>query len=302
MRVLRSNIAWFVSRRRNEKCTVNQFLHKVKPSDFPFFARKQLCCMVKGHELQNESIRSTQQMLCTKWISWLFVEIVSKLVFFNFYATESQEGRLNINYYRRCSWERLISKEMIKNLDGYVQVDIAEADNRRKMLELSKFRMLPKANGVRMVLDFSSSSRLQSLRDTHAVLKDIQLKEPDVLGSSVFDHDDFYRNLAPYLIHLRSQFGELPPLFFVVADVYKAFDSINQDKLLHVIQCFLKDEYILNKCRLVSCGKRSNWVNNILVSSNKNASFSRFTSTVPYNALQSIMVDQVCFFFFFFLT
>ncbi|CAH2072568.1 unnamed protein product [Thlaspi arvense] len=291
-RVLRRNIAWFVSRRRNEICTVNQFLHKVKPSDFTFFASKQLCCMVNGHELQNESIRSTQQMLCTKWISWLFLEIVKKLVRFNFYATERQEGRLNIYYYRKCNWERLISKEISKNLDGYVQVDDAEAESRRTKLELLNFRFLPKANGVRMLLDFSSSSRLQSLRDTHAVLKDIQLKEPEVLGSSVFDHDDFYRNLGPYLIHLRSQSGELPALFFVVADVYKAFDSIDQGKLLDVVNCVLKDEHILNRCRLVCCGKRSRWVNNILVSTDKNATISRFTSHVPYNALHSIMVDQ----------
>lgn len=295
MRVLRRNIAWFVSRRRNEIRTVKQFLHKVKPSDFPFFASKQLCCMVNGHDLQNESIRSTQQMLCTKWISWLFLEIVKKLVHFNFYATESQECRLNIYYYRKCSWERLITKEISKNLHGYVQVDNADESTRQK-LRLSKFRFLPKANGVRMLVDFSSSSRSQSLRDTHAVLKDIQLKEPDVLGSSVFDHNDFYRNLGPYLIHLRSQSGELPPLFFVIADVHKAFDSVDQGKLLDVMRSVLEDEHVLNRCRLVCCGKRSRWVSNILVSSDKDATFSRFTSTVPYNALQSIMVDQVCFF------
>ncbi|CAG7911082.1 unnamed protein product [Brassica rapa] len=291
MRVLTRNIAWFVSRRRNEKCTVTQFLHGVKLSDFSFFASKQLCCMVNGHSHQNESI-STQQMLCTKWISWLFLEIVKKLVNFNFYATERQDGRLNIYYYRKCNWERLISKEISKNLDGYGQVENAEAESRRKNLGLSKFRFLPKANGVRMLLDFSSSSRLESLRDTHAVLKDIQLKEPEVLGSSVFDHDDFYRSLGPYLIHLRSQSGELPPLFFVVADVFKAFDSIDQGKLLDVVQCVLKDEHILKRCRLISCGKRSHWVNNILVSTDKNATVSRFTSTVPYNALQSIIIDQ----------
>ncbi|CAA7028722.1 unnamed protein product [Microthlaspi erraticum] len=285
MRVLRRNIAWFVSRRRNEICTVKQFLHRVKPSDFPFFANKHLCC----HEFQNESsFTSTQQMLCTKWVSWLFLEIVKKLVRFNFYATESQEGRLNIYYYRKCSWERLISKEISKNLNGYVQVDNADESRRKKL----RFRFLPKANGVRMLVDFSSSSRSQSLRDTHAVLKDIQLKEPDVLGSSVFDHDGFYRNLGPYLIHLRSQSGEPPPLFFVIADVYKAFDSVDQGKLLDVMRSVLKEEHVLNRCRLVCCGKRSRWVSNILVSSDKDATFSRFTSTVPYNALQSIMVDQ----------
>ncbi|KAF8102970.1 hypothetical protein N665_0189s0024 [Sinapis alba] len=292
MRVLRRNIAWFVSRKRNEKCTVTQFLHRVKPSDFSLFASKQLCCMVNGHALQNESIRSSQQMLCTKWISWLFSEIVKKLVHFNFYATARQDGRLNIYYYRKCNWERLISKEISKNLKGYAQVESAEAESRRKNLGLSKFRFLPKANGVRMLLDFSSSSRLQSLRDTHAVLKDIQLKEPDVLGSSVFDHDDFYRNLGPYLIHLRSRSAEPPPLFFVVADVFKAFDSIDQDKLLDFVRCNLKDEHILKRCRLICCGKKSRWENNILVSTDKNATVSRFTSTVPYNALQSIIVDE----------
>ncbi|KAJ0254727.1 Reverse transcriptase domain-containing protein [Hirschfeldia incana] len=293
MRVLRSNIAWFVSRRRNEECTVTQFLHGVKPSGFPFFATKQLCCIVNGHATQNESITSTQQMLWTKWISWLFLEIVKELLHFNFYATERQDGRLSIYYYRRCNWERLVSKEISKTLNGYVQVENAEAESRRRNFELSRYRFLPKANGVRMLLDFSSSSSLQSLRDVHAVLKDIQLKEPDALGSSVFDHDDFYRNLVPYLIHLRSQSEELPPLFFVVADVHKAFDSIDQGKLLDVAQCILNDEHILKRCRLICCGKRSCWVNNnILVSTDKNATVSRFTSTVPYNALQSIIVDQ----------
>ena len=79
----------------------------------------------------------------------------------------------------------------------------------------------------------------------------------------------------------------------MVADVFKAFDSIDQGKLLDVVQGVLKDEHILKRCRLISCGKRSHWVNNILVSTDKNATVSRFTSTVPYNALQSIIVDQV---------
>ncbi|KAJ4914737.1 Telomerase reverse transcriptase [Raphanus sativus] len=292
MRVLLSNIAWLVSRRRNEKCTVTQFLHKVKPSGFPFFAKKQLCCMVSGHALQNESISSTQQMLCTKWISWLFLEIVKKVGLFNFYATERQDGRQNIYYYRKCNWEKLVRKEISKTLNGYVQVDNAEAESRREKFELSKYRFLPKGNGARMLLDFSSSSRSPSLRDVHSVLKDIQLKEPDVLGSSVFDHDDFYRNLGPYLKDLRSQSGELPPLFLVVADVRKAFDSIDQGKLLDIVQCVLKDEHILKKCRLVCRGKRSRWVNNILVSTDKNDTVARFTSTFPYNGLQSIIVDQ----------
>ncbi|KAJ4887233.1 Telomerase reverse transcriptase [Raphanus sativus] len=179
-----------------------------------------------------------------------------------------------------------------KTLNGYVQVEKAEAESRRKKFELSTYRFLPKADGVRMLLNCSSSSSLHSLRDVHSVLKDIQLKEPDVLVSSVFDHDDFYRNLVPYLIHLKSQPGELPPLFFVVADVYKAFDSIDQDKLLDIAQRILKDEHILKRCRLICNGKRSCWVNNVLVSTDNNATVSRFTSTVPYNPLQSIIVDQ----------
>ncbi|KAJ0243672.1 Reverse transcriptase domain-containing protein [Hirschfeldia incana] len=231
-------------------------------------------------------------MLCTKWISWLFLEIVKKLVPCNFYATEKQDGRLNSYYYRKCNWERLVSKEINKTLNGYAQVENAEAESRMKKFELSKYRFLPKSNGVRMLLDFSSSSRSYPLRDIHAVLKDIQLKEPDVLGSSVFDHDDFYRNLGPYLIHLRSQSGKLPPLFLVVADVRKAFDSIDQSKLLDVVQCALKDEHILKKCRLICCGKRSRWVNNVLVSTDNKDTVARFTSTFPYNGLHSIVVDQ----------
>ncbi|MCH86475.1 telomerase reverse transcriptase-like, partial [Trifolium medium] len=41
------------------------------------------------------------------------------------------------------------------------------------------------------------------LRDAHTILKGIQFKEPKRLGSSVFDYNDVYKNLCPFLVNQK---------------------------------------------------------------------------------------------------
>ncbi|KAI9101444.1 hypothetical protein K1719_023926 [Acacia pycnantha] len=93
---------------------------------------------------------------------------------------------------------------------------------RGRVFGFSKLRLRPKENGVRMVANLSGSSRIPActssrkvsfgklrkenaykkkydyyrsvnyvLRDAHIVLKDIQFREPEKLGSSVFDYNDY---------------------------------------------------------------------------------------------------------------
>ncbi|CAK9164658.1 unnamed protein product, partial [Ilex paraguariensis] len=89
------------------------------------------------------------------------------------------------------------------------------------------------------------------LRDLHVVLKGIQLKEPEKLGSS---------KAAPFLIGFEEQIGHHAGVFIVVSDVSKAFDSINQDKLLTVMKdVALKDGYLLKKSHQVVCAEKSLW-------------------------------------------
>ncbi|KAI9168830.1 hypothetical protein LWI28_002543 [Acer negundo] len=270
--------------------------------------------------------------LLTNWIFWFFSCLVVPLVQANFYVTESEHGKQDIYYYRKSVWEMLTNKAITCLKDkSYHRLD--DADVRciisNRPFGFSKLRLCPKENGVRMLANLKASSKMLAvdsclkdtcpgmkntyihhkrlkfnhfksvnsvLRDTHAVLKGLLLKEPDKLGSSVFDYNDVYRKLCPFLIGLKNGLTTIPDVFIVVSDVSKAFDSIDQDKLLDVMKdVVLKDRYLLERSHQVVCTKKSLSVheNLILMDHNIYPCYTRFTSSLTFPSLHSILVNQV---------
>ena len=77
-------------------------------------------------------------------------------------------------------------------------------------------------------------------------------RDKQSLGSSVFGYNDAYAKLAHVLRKFqerrRSCRGDIvqpPQLFLVSADVSQAYDSINVDKLLSIIEALLKSPHYL---------------------------------------------------------
>ncbi|XP_049935766.1 telomerase reverse transcriptase isoform X2 [Nymphaea colorata] len=131
------------------------------------------------------------------------------------------------------------------------------------------------------------------IRDLYVILKGIKLDNPDLLGSSVFDYNDIYRKFYHFLASLRRKSLSLPRVFIVACDVSKAFDSVDQEKLLHVMDDILqKQEYHLRKYVQVRCSKRSLVVHHdhLLVNHGK-CSYSILASKQS-GASHSILVDQ----------
>ncbi|KAF7844366.1 telomerase reverse transcriptase [Senna tora] len=192
----------------------------------------------------------------------------------------------------------------------------------------SKLRIRPKENGVRMVANLNSSSRLPSymssrnvqsskmwrkanhlkskfdhyqsvnfvLHDAHIILKDIQFKEPEKLGSSVFDYNDVYKKIGQFLIGLKEGSKSKPNFYIVISDVLKAFDSVDQDKLLDVMNEVLpKREYLLKQHDQVVCKKKSLWVRKHLSVRGENMcpGSEGFTSSASSRFLGTIFVNQV---------
>ncbi|CAK9139351.1 unnamed protein product [Ilex paraguariensis] len=266
------------------------------------------------------------------WIFWFFSSLVVPLVQANFYVTESEHGKQEVFYYRKSIWEKLMSRAItcLKN-QSYCLLD---GESLRKIIGkrsfgFSRVRFRPKENGVRALANLKASSRIPAkqpsfrvqscglqgkvslhpksvkydnfrsvngvLRDLHVVLKGIQLKEPEKLGSSVFDYNDVFRKLHPFLSVLKSRSGTMPGVFIVVSDVSKAFDSINQDKLLTVMKdVALKDGYLLKKSHQVVCAEKSLWVHQNLILGHQDIStgLSNLTSAIPAHSRHSILVDQ----------
>lgn len=279
----------------------------------------------------NGAANDLKHLLVQKWIYWFFSSLVVPLVQANFYVTESEHGKHEIYYYRKSIWEKLRNRAISCLKDqNYQCLDEASAESITgcRLFGFSKLRLLPKKNGIRMIANLKASStmpkkstsELQSfrmqrkkqfvtkvvkcehfksvncvLRETHAVLKGIQLKEPDKLGSSVFDYNDIYRKLCQFKICLNKRSNIMPDVFIVVSDVSKAFDSIDQDKLLCVMEDVIyEDQYLLKRfCQVVST-KKSLWAHERLMSRDQNITtgLTRFSSSLRFGSLHTVLVNQ----------
>lgn len=275
----------------------------------------------------NNTILKMKHKLLANWIFWFFSHLVLPLVQANFYVTETEHGKQDIYYYRKSVWENLMNKAITSLKDkSYCQLDDATLRSviSKRSFGFSKLRLLPKENGVRMLANLKAPSKLVKkefkdscsqmlkdaqmyhkkvkfdyfksingvLRDMHAVLKGLVVKEPGKLGSSVFDYNDVYRKLCPFLIGLRNASTIFPGIFVVVSDVSKAFDSIDQDRLLSVMNdVILEDKFLLEHPYQVVCTKKSMKIhdNPVLIDHNISTG-TRFTSSL---SVHSILVNQV---------
>ncbi|XP_055817841.1 telomerase reverse transcriptase isoform X2 [Solanum dulcamara] len=312
-RILTNNIYNLVKLRRFEKFMSKQCMRKVKLSSYPLLSDKYSFLL--------------KHKLLERWIFWLFSSFVVPLVQANFYVTEAEHQKQDILYYRKQTWENLISKAVTCLRDqGYKELTAASVRKitRTRSFGFSKVRLVPKKRGVRMLANLKASLKLpmnhplrprgrrkvgagknvkchnyksvnEVLKDLHLVLKHIVAKEPERLGSSVFDYNDVYKRLLPFLSNLKSGFSVEPGVFIVVSDVERAFDSVDQDKLLSVLDDLnLEDEYIFSKVVQVVCTKKSlripqNWT---LGSKENIPGPANVWSCLPTHLLRGILVKQ----------
>ncbi|KAL2514504.1 Telomerase reverse transcriptase [Forsythia ovata] len=269
-----------------------------------------------------------------RWIFWFFASLVSPLVQANFYITESEHDKQEVFYYRKPIWRKLM-KESVTCLKAksYCQLNHASVRQiiRKRSFGFSRARLRPKENGVRVLANLKASSRMpvnllssrilsnghlqrkassiprnikydyfksvnSVLHDLHVVLKGIQTKEPEKLGSSVFDYNDVYRKFVPFLFSLKDGSTTLPSIFIVVSDVSKAFDSVNQDRLLSVMKdVILDDEYILEKSIQVLCTKKSLRVHQHLTLADQDiiTKSAKIPSCPSAHSLDGVLVKKV---------
>lgn len=96
-----------------------------------------------------------------------------------------------------------------------------------------------------------------ALEEVYAILKSVKVEKPEMLGSSVFDNNDVYQKIHQFLSNIKSRSSEMPEIFIVVADVSKAFDSIDHDKLIGILPKIFENEYELSKHAKLSCWNKS---------------------------------------------
>jgi hypothetical protein len=110
-----------------------------------------------------------------------------------------------------------------------------------RRLPSSHVRLLPKAKGVRPIVNLSgrpspSAPSVNTLLQAafHVLSHEARTQGTDVLGSSVLGLNDVYARLMPFL--LRWQELGRPQLYFVSLDIARSFDTIRHDALLRALE------------------------------------------------------------------
>lgn len=291
-RSLRSNISKFVKLLRFEKFTLSQCLYRLKASKHPFASQVRVsnclfykvligmgnCKFAKNEGNKPHKVKvSLHDQLFRRWISWLFSSLIVPIISTCFYVTERQFEKLQVFYYPKPVWRKLANNAIIYlEKQNYVRLDeeYCKSVIWKRNFGFSKVRLLPKKNNVRVVANTKAPCKIQgrgqnktrsffvksvnsSLKEIHAILRKIKYENPQALGASVFGYDDFYQKLYLYVRKMKDQLLVIPKLFIVVGDVAKAFDTIDQDKLVRVMEDIIpKDKYNLRSYTQVILAKK----------------------------------------------
>ncbi|KAL7608201.1 hypothetical protein Lser_V15G09733 [Lactuca serriola] len=290
LRPLRKNISKFIKLRLYEKFSLHECMHKLKISDFSFLSNKHSLCDFKFGEIRG--------IVLERWMYWFFTHLIVPLIQANFYVTESEHGKPDVFYYEKSVWENLMKSSVSILKDKcYTLLDVNDVKKiiSKRRFGFSRVRFRPKQNGMmRPLANLKSSSTLPNtnrtwtavnvvLRDLHAALKDLQLEKAEKLGSSVFSYNDVHRKLRDFLTGVKSGLGG--GVYMVVADVQKAYDSIDQDKLVDVMKDVITDDHLLHHTQTISISSKRKLQISLYINSS-----TQFRS-YPSSHTHSILVD-----------
>ncbi|KAG9445304.1 hypothetical protein H6P81_016644 [Aristolochia fimbriata] len=321
-RALRRNISRLVHLRRFEKFNLSQCLSGLKTSQVPFLSK--ITCL---SSCQVKNVQVFKRMLFERWIFWFFSHAVVPIVATHFYVTESEMGRHNIFYYEKQVWKKIndaATAHLRRTAYHLFHPHDLGSNLRKRTLGFSKVRFIPKERGFRPLMNLRAPSTVllsgqkvclktkyvkdtlrdcevinfrsvnSNICDLHAILKRIKVENSDNLGSSVFDYNDIYERLCPFISRVRRS-TMTPRLFIVGCDVSKAFDTIDQDMLMDLMKGILqKDEYHLHKVAAVHCTKDAVRVHydQVAVDVGNNENMMQYTSLVPARSSHSVHVNQ----------
>ena len=217
-----------------------------------------LCPSSSGRVPAGET--SKRMALLHELIYWIFSDFLVPLLRNSFYATETSSTKYETVYYLHDEWYAA-SRPHLRQLEEDLLEEIPQAELDRAMdgpLGVSAVRLVPKPNkGFRPIVNLGrhiksqiipgmptiAAGRIttanQVLKSVHQVLSLEKDRQISSLGSLLMGTNEIFTPLQKYKKDLLRRHGRLPPLYFAKTDIRAAFDSINQDKMLAIIEDLL---------------------------------------------------------------
>ncbi|ETE62595.1 Telomerase reverse transcriptase, partial [Ophiophagus hannah] len=208
-----------------------------------------------GHSVPASEHRFREELM-SKFLYWLMDCYVSELLRSFFYITETAFQKNLLFFFRKAVWSKLqiigIRSHLAKvQLQPLLKKDIELLQQRKYVPVAAKLRFIPKRNGLRPVVKLHGAVGTETfcrnsgdkkgpnfnvqLKNVFSVLNYERLKNPAILGSTVFGKDDIYTIWKKFVSKVLELYAEMPKFYFVKADVTGAYDTLPHDKLEEVV-------------------------------------------------------------------
>lgn len=210
----------------------------------------------------NELVK--RQKLVQELLWWVLSSIVFPLLRNLFYITDSEGMANEVAFYQRPVWNAISTLALSDLEGGILQPSSIRSLPNERHLGTSRMRLLPKAHGIRPLMNLSSATdRTQlsvnrSLEAVHRVLTFEMERQPQrLVGASVQNIDDVYKRLKPLFRQIsqcprcaerRRLIGATSMTYCVTVDVERCFDTIRPRKLYQMLKKALREEeYLIRK-------------------------------------------------------
>lgn len=255
-KLLELKIAKFVSLNRFDTISTCALLEGFQITQIPWLASNP---QSKGP--YNAEELSLRTKIFHAFLLWIFESVIMPLLGTTFYITETMMHRNQMFFYRREVWTRIntLGFETLISRGVLRAVSLEDAKSALKKRELGSchIRFLPKKNGVRPIVNMKKThsnperpeprSINSFLKPIHSILTFEAHSSPkNLLASSLLTNDDVHRKLLSFkrrLLQLppdaeipANPLPMLPKLYFVKTDIISAFDEVNQELLMKILE------------------------------------------------------------------
>lgn len=285
-RTLCAAAARLVCARRHERVTLHDALASFRVSH---------CAWLGAGRARSAAAHARATALVHALVYWLLEHLVVPLVRTTFYATETAAFRQRVLYFRQDLWAR-VSAPLLARLRSRLFVRERDAGHAAPVAQV---RLVPKDTSIRPIVNLrrrtlggSVNARLQTAFDVLALEA---ARRPGAYGAAVHGANAIHARLGAYKAALVAQYGRVPMLYAVRADVRAAFDSLDHARLLRLVRALLASgaAYVVQRYTQLkpALGRLARHTVRRAVD---DAAYPRFLAVQP-SARHAVVVDHVAY-------
>jgi telomerase reverse transcriptase len=291
------NLDSFFRIKRYDSLSVGMISNNIKLSEIDWL-------QISSHAPPSDSIK--KQHLFNEFCYWVISGFFVPLLKSNFYITETTVHKHLLHFYRHKVWTKVnmpYYKLITESIYTELNPNQVEEFMEESFFGFSTMRLLPKKEGARPIVNLkrrciirgkSKISVNQELKSAHGALLFELKKDPRIKGIAVSGKPEIYQEIKAFKMKLMERYPNgLPRLYFCSLDIKACFDSIDQKKLLNIVESVITEmHYTISKYATIHVvmeriRKRFH------TTARNRGTFNEFATSLAQDLFNAIIVDNI---------